>query len=115
MVFVCRRGDAFRDLALHRKLFSAIVAVSAPLAGLVTPKAVGISQRRRDAARVDLRHDRAVDLRVRRAAWRSKKTGALAGWHRATLVARTYLAHVAHDSAGDLAQRLPPRRTDDHI
>src|SRR2546430_2366263 len=62
-----------------------------------------------------LRHDRIVDLRLRRSPRRPKKNCALAHRHGATLVARPHLAHAIDDSTRDFTQWLSSRRADDDV
>src|SRR6266566_7728196 len=115
MVPFCRLRNACVDLALYRKFHAPNFTVGAAFAGFVSPKAVWTSQSRRDATRFNLRHDRIVDLRLRRSPRRPKKNCALAHRHGATLVARPHLAHAIDDSARDFTQRLSARRADDDV
>ena len=101
------RGDSFRGLALSREFFSANFAVGAAFAEFAGPKAFRVPKCWRHTARFDLRHDRIVDLCLCRAPRCAEKNRALAYRHGATLVARAHLAHAAHDSTRDFAQRLP--------
>src|SRR5260370_5661332 len=113
LVHLCSPRDSFRGLALHRQFRAGEFAGGIAIAAAVCPKTFRPSQRRRNAARSDLRRNLIVDLRFRRAARRSQKSGALAHWKFAALVARPHLADLAHHPARHFPQRFSPRRPDD--